>query len=248
MKPDRFTEEQVIRDLKEHELGAKTVDLCRKHGNNEATFYDWRNNFGRLEVSEAKRLMALETENAKLKRLSADAMLGNTALNDQPSRMVTPAVKREAGAHLRGAHEMSERRACRVVGCERVTVRYRSRRPVDPKLRDWLLALARERRRFGYRRLLIFLRREGFVLNHKPQANFPHLPRGLAARLQHRAAPFAHRLADAGRPCRPVLAATGPRRCARRWLRALARCRPPCMMSTAARLQHQLDDSWGQRQ
>lgn len=81
--------------------------------------------------------------------------------------MVTPAVKREAVAHLRGAHEMSERRACRVVGCERVMVRYRSRRPVDPKLRDRLLALARERRRFGYRRLLIFLRREGFVLNHK---------------------------------------------------------------------------------
>lgn len=75
---------------------------------------------------------------------------------------------------------------------------------VDPKLRDQLLALARERRRFGYRRLLIFLRREGFVLNHKPQANLPHLPRGLAARLQHRAAPFAHRPADAGRPCRPV--------------------------------------------
>ena len=62
---------------------------------------------------------------------------------------------------------MSERRACRVVGCERVTVRYRSRRPVDPKLRDRLPALVRERRRFGYRRLLIFLRREGFVLNHR---------------------------------------------------------------------------------
>ena len=62
---------------------------------------------------------------------------------------------------------MSARRACRVIGCERVTVRYRSRRPVDPKLRDRLPALARERRRLGYRRLLIFLRREGFVLHHK---------------------------------------------------------------------------------
>jgi len=62
---------------------------------------------------------------------------------------------------------MSERRACRVIGCERMTVRYRSRRPDDPHLRERLLALARERRRFGYRRLLIFLRREGFVVNHK---------------------------------------------------------------------------------
>jgi putative transposase len=62
---------------------------------------------------------------------------------------------------------MSERRACRVIGCERMTVRYRSRRPDDTKLRERLRALAHERRRFGYRRLLIFLRREGFVVNHK---------------------------------------------------------------------------------
>ncbi|MGH6811264.1 MAG: IS3 family transposase [Methylocella sp.] len=60
-------------------------------------------------------------------------------------KMVTPAVKREAAAHLKGAHEMSERRACKVIGCQRMTVRYRSRRPDDPKLREWLLALARER-------------------------------------------------------------------------------------------------------
>jgi len=62
---------------------------------------------------------------------------------------------------------MSERRACSVVGCDRMTVRYRSRRPDDPRLRERLRALARERRRFGYRRLLILLRREGFVVNHK---------------------------------------------------------------------------------
>lgn len=81
--------------------------------------------------------------------------------------MMTPAVKREAVAHLRGAHEMSERRACRVVGCDRMTVHYRSWRPDDARLRERLMALARERRRFGHRRRLIFLRREGFVVNHK---------------------------------------------------------------------------------
>ena len=81
--------------------------------------------------------------------------------------MVTPAAKREAVAHLKTAHEMSERRACQVIGCERMTVRYRSRRPDDAKLRERLRSLAHERRRFGYRRLLIFLRREGFVVNHK---------------------------------------------------------------------------------
>ncbi|MGC1563749.1 MAG: IS3 family transposase [Bradyrhizobium sp.] len=168
MKRTRFTEEQIIAVLKEHELGAKTADLCRKHGISEATFYNWKSKFGGMDVSEAKRLKALEGENAKLKRLLADAMLDNAALKDLPvKKMVTPTVKREAVAHLKGAHEMSERRACRLLGCERMTVRYRSRRLDDPRLRGRLLALARERRRFGYRRLLIFLRREGFVVNHK---------------------------------------------------------------------------------
>jgi len=96
--------------------------------------------------------------------------------------MVTPAAKREAVAHLARAHEMSERRACQVIGCQRMTVRYRSRRHDDRRLRDRLVALARERRRFGYRRLLIFLRREGFVVNHKRL--FPRLPRGTAGGTQ----------------------------------------------------------------
>jgi len=81
--------------------------------------------------------------------------------------MVTPAVKREAVAHLRRAHEMSERRACRVIGCVRMTVRYQSRRIDDAVLRERLRTLAKDRRRFGYRRLHVLLRREGFVVNHK---------------------------------------------------------------------------------
>src|SRR5437588_7906751 len=81
--------------------------------------------------------------------------------------MVTPAARREAIAHLRNAQGMSERRACKLIGCDRMMVRYRSQRPDDPALRERLRALANERRRFGYRRLIIFLRREGFVVNHK---------------------------------------------------------------------------------
>ena len=86
MKRKRFTEEQIIAVLKEHELGTKTADLCRKHGISEATFYNWKSKFGGLDVSEAKRLKALETENGKLKRLLADAMLDNTALKDLLSK------------------------------------------------------------------------------------------------------------------------------------------------------------------
>jgi putative transposase len=66
MKRKRFTEEQIIGVLKEHELGAKTADLCRKYGISEPTFYNWKSKFGGMDVSEAKRLKTLETENAKL--------------------------------------------------------------------------------------------------------------------------------------------------------------------------------------
>jgi putative transposase len=86
MKRKRFTEEQIIGVLKEHELGTKTSDLCRKHGISEATFYNWKSKYGGMDISEAKRLKSLETENAKLKRLLADAMLDNAALKDLLSK------------------------------------------------------------------------------------------------------------------------------------------------------------------
>jgi putative transposase len=82
MKRKRHTEEQIIAILKEHEAGAKTADVCRKHGVSEATFYNWKAKYGGLEVSEAKRLKAVESENARLKKLLADAMLDNAALQD----------------------------------------------------------------------------------------------------------------------------------------------------------------------
>jgi putative transposase len=81
--------------------------------------------------------------------------------------VVTPAVKREAVAHLKEGHGMSERRACRTIGADRMTVRYRLRRPDDLRLRERMVAIARERRRFGYRRLHVMLKREGFHVNHK---------------------------------------------------------------------------------
>jgi putative transposase len=81
--------------------------------------------------------------------------------------MVTPAARRDAVAHLRTAFEMSERRACKILDCCRMTVRYKAIRGEDAHLRDRMKAIAHERRRFGYRRLHVLLRREGYVVNHK---------------------------------------------------------------------------------
>ena len=82
----RFSEEQIIRVLKEHETGVKTSDLCRRHGISEATFYNWKAKFGGMDVSDAKRLKQLEAENAKLKRLLADAELDKLMMKELLSK------------------------------------------------------------------------------------------------------------------------------------------------------------------
>jgi len=82
MKRGRFTEEQIIGVLCEHEAGAKTADLARKHGISEATLYNWKSKYGGMDVSEAKRLRMLEDENRKLKKLLAESMLDNAALKE----------------------------------------------------------------------------------------------------------------------------------------------------------------------
>ena len=82
MKRSRFTEEQIIGILREQEAGVATAEVCRRHGVSSATFYKWTAKFGGLDVSEARRLKALEDENARLKRMLADAMLDNVALKD----------------------------------------------------------------------------------------------------------------------------------------------------------------------
>jgi putative transposase len=96
VKKKRFTEEQIIAVLKEAEAGAKVLDLCRKHGISDATFYNWKAKYAGMTVAELRRLKELEAENAKLKRIMADQALDNAAVKDLLNRkcMVCPAFAR----------------------------------------------------------------------------------------------------------------------------------------------------------
>ncbi len=86
MKRSRFSEEQIVGILKEQESGQRTADVCRTHGISEGTFYKWKAKYGGLEISDARRLKALEDENAKLKKLLAETMLDNAVLKDLNSK------------------------------------------------------------------------------------------------------------------------------------------------------------------
>jgi putative transposase len=141
MRKSRFTEAQIIGMIKEQEAGMPTADVCRRHGLSPASFYKFKSKYGGMNVSETHRLRSLEEENAKLKRRAAACMA------------------------MRG-HDISQRRACRLVSVDPKTVR-RNHPPDNPEVREEMKAIARKRRRFGYRRIGLLLERKGMIMNHK---------------------------------------------------------------------------------
>jgi putative transposase len=166
MRKSRFSEEQIIAILKEQEAGRSTAEVCRRHGISQPTFYSWKSKFGGLEVSEAKRLKALEEENRKLKKLLAEEVMDNATLKEMLRKNFC-AARKSAVSWAIEKKDYSQRRACGLVGVAPKVWRHRTRRSDDGVLRTRLLALAAERRRFGYRRLHLLLKREGLRVNHK---------------------------------------------------------------------------------
>ncbi|MBA4263372.1 MAG: IS3 family transposase [Comamonadaceae bacterium] len=169
MKKSRFTEEQIIGFLKQAEAGMPIKELCRNSGFSDATFYKWRAKFGGMQVSEAQRLRELESENAKLKRLLAEAHLDMHALKSVLGvKPLAPQVRREAVGRMVSEHHLSERRACRLVGLSRDSYRHpptADQATLD--LHEKIVEIAHVRRRFGYRRIHDLLRPQFPGVNHK---------------------------------------------------------------------------------
>ncbi|MCX6567390.1 MAG: IS3 family transposase [Candidatus Aminicenantes bacterium] len=167
MKKSKFTEEQIAFALRQAETGTRVAEVCRKMGISEQTYFRWKKKYAGLGVSEL-RLRQLEEENKQLKRMVADLSLDKQMLQDVLSKKILkPARKRRQVTQLRDAYWVSERRACRVVMICRSSQRYRSRRRDDRGLRMRIREIAETRVRYGYRRIHVLLRREGWRINHK---------------------------------------------------------------------------------
>ncbi|HET9629704.1 MAG TPA: IS3 family transposase [Novosphingobium sp.] len=167
MRKSRFSEEQIIGMIKEHEAGLPTVEVCRKHGLSPATFYKLKAKYDGLEVSDARRLRQLEDENGKLKRLLAESVLDNAILKDLLGKgLTTPGQRRDAALGVMRDYEVSQRRACVLIGVDPKTVR-RERPPDHAAIREEMREIAGLRRRFGYRRVGVMLERKGHIMNHK---------------------------------------------------------------------------------
>ncbi len=172
MRKSRYTEEQIVGILKESEAGLPTAELCRKHGISEQTFYRWKAKYGGLEVSEAQRLAATGRREPQAEAAGGRAGTGHRRFQGGAiKKVVSPQARREAVRLFRAAAECSERHACGQLEVLRAMFRYRPRErrfaEANDRLRVRLRELAEDRRRWGYRRLHVLLRREGWAVNSK---------------------------------------------------------------------------------
>ena len=165
------------------------ADITRKLGISEATFYVWKKRFGTLGTPEIRELRQLRDENAKLKAVVADLTLDRAVLQDVIKKKVVGCVRRKTVLpYIRKVWQLSERRACEILGVKRRAVRYQSvRGDVDVALLARIKSIAAVRIRYGQRRIHVLLRREGWPVTIKRVARL-YREAGLAIRTKHRVA------------------------------------------------------------
>src|ERR1017187_5766541 len=164
MKGKRYSQEQKIYALKQVEAGTQVVEVCRQLGVSAATFYQWKRTLGSMGISELNELRVLRYENQRLKRLVADLTLDKRILKEVVSKSLKPARRREIAQWICATFAVTKLRSCRLILLQR-SVFYHNGHPRDyTLLRRRLRDLAGTRVRYGYRRLMVLLRREG--INH----------------------------------------------------------------------------------
>ncbi|HXM34765.1 MAG TPA: IS3 family transposase [Pyrinomonadaceae bacterium] len=197
------TEEQIVYALRQVEGGKKVSEVCREMGVSPQAFYRWKRRYGGLGLNEVRELRQLREENRKLKGIVADLTLDKHILQEVLSKKgMKPAKRRELVREIRQAYKLNELRACGLIRITRWSNRYQSRRDPQTELRVRLRDLASTRIRYGYRRLTVMLRREGWHVNTKRVYRL-YREEGLELRMKKRAKRAAQariRLAEASYP------------------------------------------------
>ncbi|MBM9401153.1 IS3 family transposase [Gluconacetobacter azotocaptans] len=168
MKASKFSDAQKAFILKEGADGIPVAELCRKAGISQATYFNWKKKYDGLLPTEMRRLKLLEDENAKLRKLVADLSLDREMLQDVIRRKnLRPARKRKLVDAVRGEWDISIRRACRVLEVDPSTYHYKPRRHDQAAIEARIKEICMTRMRYGYRRVHVVLRREGWDVNVK---------------------------------------------------------------------------------
>ena len=165
MKRSRFSAEQITMALRQVEAGTPVAEICRSLQVTEATFYRWKTKYGSLGTPEIRELRQLRDENRKLKQLVADLTLDKHIQQESLKKVLRPRERRLWVEWAQSAYRVSVRRACRASGFARSSIVYRSRRPSQGALRRRLREMAGVRISYGYQRLHVLLRREGWPIN-----------------------------------------------------------------------------------
>ncbi|WP_432422796.1 IS3 family transposase [Zobellia alginiliquefaciens] len=169
MRRSKYSESQIVFAIKQVETGTRIQEVCRKMGVSEATFYNWKKKYGGLGVSELRRLKNLEEENSQLKKLVADLSLDKQILQDVlKKKVLRPSRKRGMVDNIRMEYNISIQRCCKLVLLHKSVFYYKAKgRRSDQLLRMRMNEIASVRVRYGFWRIHILLRREGFMDNHK---------------------------------------------------------------------------------